>query len=172
MAAPNVAAGNAAADAYGVSAGLDVLSGVFGYLSSLNAQSEANSQADLMRTEAEANAQRYEEQAKQFEAHESVMYSASGVKLAGSPIDALATTAQNAQQNIAAIIMSGDQEASREDMTGTNAALQGRAALVGGLDKGVGMGIDSAIAANGGSGNKDNAGLGAIAELLSTGGGK
>ena len=141
-----VPAATTAQDSYGVSAGLDVLSGVFGYLSSLNAQSEADSQASLMRTEAEANAQRYSEQAAQFEAQESVMYSASGVKLAGSPLAALATSALTANQNVAAIIMAGDQDAQKESMSGTNASLQGRAALVGGLDKATGMAANAAAA--------------------------
>ncbi len=165
--APSIPDSSLAAGAYGVSAGLDVLSGVFGYLTSLNAQSAANSQADMIRTEAEANAQRYEEQAAHFKAQEGVMYSASGVKLAGSPIDALAQTALTASQNAESIRMAGDREALGEETRGVNAANQGRAALVAGLDKGVGAGIDAYIAGSGGSfgNNGGNTGLGVLASL-------
>ncbi len=132
---------------YGVSAGLDMISGVFGYLSSLNAQSIANSQADMIRTEAEANAQRYAEQAAQFEAHQKVMYLASGVTLAGSPVDALATSARLASENIDAIRMGGERAALNEETTGTNDLMKGRAALAGGFvnaAKATGMGIFAA----------------------------
>jgi hypothetical protein len=137
-------AGEGAQAMYGVSAGLDMISGVFGYLSSLSAQSIANSQADMIRTEAEANAQRYEEQAAQHEAQQKVMYSASGVTLAGSPIDALATSARIANENAAAIRMGGEREAANAEMGGTNAEMKGRDALAGGFvgaAKATGMGI-------------------------------
>lgn len=135
-------AGEGAAASYGVSAGLDMISGVFGYLSSLNAQSIANSQADMIRTEAEANAQRYAEQAAQAQAKEKVMYLSSGVTLAGSPVDALATSARIANENVAAIQMGGERAALNEDTTGTNDLMKGRAALAGGLDKAANLGMD------------------------------
>ncbi len=137
-------AGEGAETAYGVSAGLDLLSGVFGYLSSLNAQSIASSQADIIRTESEANAQRYAEQAAQAQAQESVMYSASGVKLTGSPIDALATAARISTENIAAIQMGGEREALNAETGGTNDLMKGRDALAGGFvgaAKMTGMGL-------------------------------
>lgn len=134
---------SSAATAYGVSAGLDLLSGVFSYLASVNAASAARSRADLMRAEAEANAQRYAEQAAQFEAHQKVMYLSSGVTLQGSPIDVLATTARIATENIAAIKMHGAVEAADEDMTGVNAEAMGRGALIGGVRRGFGAGLRS-----------------------------
>lgn len=161
-----VAAGTAASEAYGVSAGLDLLSGVFGYLSAQNEASIAQSRADLVRIEAEANAQRYAEQAEQFRAHEKVMYLASGVKLSGSPVDALATTARIANENMQAILMAGESAAMNDTVSAENAESRGRASLVSGFDKAVGMGINSYSAANGGSENKSNAGLGAIAAML------
>lgn len=160
----------AAADLYGVSAGLDVLSGVFGYLTSLNAASVAKSRADLMTMEAEANAQRYAEQAAQFEAHEKVMYLASGVKLSGSPIDALATTARIASENIASIKRSGEVEALDQEQLGTNAEIQGRNALLSGLNNGLGMGAKAYGAATGTKTDSNSTGLGAIADMLSKGG--
>jgi hypothetical protein len=135
----------AAQGAFVISAGLDLLSGVFGFLSSLNAASEAKSQASLIMTEAEANAQRYSEQAAQSEAQQKVMYLASGVTLAGSPVDALATSARIANENIAAILMGGEQEASNQNMAGVNASNQGRNALIGGIDQAVNTGFKAAL---------------------------
>ena len=137
-------AGEGATASYGVSAGLDMISGVFGYLSSLNAQSIANSQADMIRTEAEANAQRYAEQAAQSEAKEKVMYLSSGVTLAGSPVDALATSARIASENISAIEMGGEREVLSAEAGGANDLMKGRAALAGGFvgaAKATGMGL-------------------------------
>ncbi len=159
-----VEAGTTASEAYGVSAGLDLLSGVFGYLASEEAASVARSRADLVRIEAEANAQRYAEQAAQFEAHEKVMYLASGVKLSGSPVDALATTARVASENMAAIRMAGEAGAQDDLTRASNDEAAGRATLVEGFDKSVGMGINSYSAAHGGS--KNNPGLGALADML------
>ena len=139
-----MSAGEGAAAEYGVSAGLDMISGVFGYLSSLNAQSIANSQADMIRTEAEANAQRYAEQAAQSIAKEKVMYLSSGVTLSGSPVDALATSARIANENVAAIQMGGEREALSAETSGTNDLMKGRAALAGGFvgaAKATGMGV-------------------------------
>lgn len=161
-----VAAGNAAASAYGVSAGMDLLSGVFGYLAAQEASSIAQSRADLVRVESEANAQRYAEQAAQFEAHQKVMYLSSGVKLSGSPVDVLATTARIAHENAEAIRMGGEAQAMNDEVAASNDASLGRAALVSGFDRAVGMGISSYAAANGGSGNKANDGLSAVASIL------
>ena len=55
--------GSSASGLFAVSAGLDLVSGVFGYLSAQNAQSVANSRADMIRMNAQANAQRYAEKA-------------------------------------------------------------------------------------------------------------
>lgn len=161
-----IPASRAASEAYGVSAGLDLMSGVFGFLAAQESASAAQSRADLVRIEAEANAQRYAEQAAQFEAHEKVMYLASGVKLAGSPVDALATTARIAGENIAAIRMQGEADAAGLGTIASNEEAKGRAALVGGFNRAAGTGLLSYVAASGGSANKDNAGLGAMAELL------
>jgi hypothetical protein len=153
---------SAAAGAYGVSAGLDLLSGVFGFLASQEAASVAQSRGDLIRLEAEANAQRYAEQAAQFKAHEKVMYLSSGVKLSGSPVDALATTARIAHENIEAIKMEGDTKALDQDVLASNIESQGRAALAGGFSRAAGMGIAS-YAASKGAGGED--GLLALAAL-------
>lgn len=161
-----IPASKPAAAAYDVSAGLDLMSGVFGFLAAQQNASIARSRADLVRIEAEANAQRYAEQAAQFEAHEKVMYLASGVKLAGSPVAALATTARVANENIAAIRMQGEADATAIETGAVNDENKGRAALVGGFGAAAGMGLRGYIAGHGGSGAGGvNAGIGAIADL-------
>lgn len=156
---------NAAAGAFGVAAGMDLLSGVFGFLAAGEAADMARSRADMVRMEAEANAQRYAEQAAQFEAHEKVMYLASGVKLAGSPVDVLAATARVAHENMEAIRMGGEAAALNEETSASNSEMQGRAALVGGFNRAAGMGLMSYASANGGLGGK-NDGLVAVATML------
>lgn len=148
---------------YGVSAGLNLLSGVFGFLAAQNAADIAQSRGDLIRIEAEANAQRYAEQASQFKAHEKVMYLSSGVKLSGSPVDALATTARVANENIAAIRMEGEAKAMDQNIEGSNLAAQGRAAIAGGFSRAAGMGIKAYGAA---TGQNQNEGLAAVVDML------
>ena len=132
--------------AYGVSAGLDLLSGVFGYLTSLQNASIAGSQADMIRQEAEYNAQAYEEKAAEYEGRQEVFYQASGVTGAGSPADAIATTARVANNNVAAILMQGNQQALNMETEAVNQENQGRAALTGGLDKAVRTGFSPYLA--------------------------
>lgn len=120
------------------SAGLDVVAGVFGYLSSLNADSIARSRADMIRAAAEANAQRYGEQAERSNAERKMMYLSSGVTLAGSPIDVLDTQARIASENIASIRMQGAVEASDEEQAGKAALAKGRDALLSGFSQGAG----------------------------------
>ena len=142
MGAP--AASGISADAYGVAAGLDLLSGVFGFLASMNASSAAQSRADLIRMESEANAQRYSEQAAQFEAHTKMMYLSSGVKVSGSPIDALATEARVAHENVMSIRASGEAEALNAENKGIDAEMQGRNALLEGMKGATGFATKAA----------------------------
>ena len=126
-----------AAGAYSVAAGLNLLSGVFGYMASMNAASAANSRADLIRMEAEANAQRYSEEAQAHIAQQKMMFVASGVKLAGSPIDVLATSARIASENIDAIRMAGARGELDQRQVGEESLAKGRNALLGGVGSGV-----------------------------------
>jgi hypothetical protein len=147
-------------------AGLDVVSGVFGYLAAQSAASVADSKADMVRTEAQANAQRYSEQAAQFEAQEKVMYLASGVKLSGSPVDVLATTANTVSQHMNAILMAGEVQAQDEQIQGVNEQMKGRDALLHGITSGAGAGLKgygSTLPAG-----KDATGLDAMANMLSS----
>lgn len=126
-------ASSAVAGAFVVSAGLDLVSGVFGYLSSLNAQSIAQSRADMIRMNAQANAQRYAEKAQADIAQQKVMYLASGVTLKGSPLNVLDDNIRIMSENVASIQMSGAAEALDEEQQGSNAVSSGRNAIVGGV---------------------------------------
>ncbi len=116
---------------YATSAGLDLVSGVFGFLSSMAANDAAQSRAAMVRMEAEANAQRYGEQAAARIAQTSVSYLASGVTLQGSPIDTLDTQARLAKENQDSILMTGAVDALDTAQRGTAAEISGRNALVG-----------------------------------------
>lgn len=128
----------AATAMFATSAGLDLVSGVFGYLTALNAESIARSRADMIRAASEANAQRYAERAQAQIAQQKVMFLASGVTLAGSPIDVLDKSAQIASENIQSIRMNGAVDAFDEEQKGENAATAGRNALLGGIAQGAG----------------------------------
>lgn len=136
------------ADLFAFSAGLDAVAGVFGYLAAENARSVARSRADMIRAAAEANAQRYSEQAAAQNAQRKVMFLASGVTLAGSPIDVLDTQARVASENIASIRMGGEIDAFDEEQQGENAMVGGRNALLGGIAAGAGAAAKGAYASS------------------------
>ena len=118
---------------FAVSAGLDVVSGVFGYLNARIADQIAQTRADMIRQAAQANAQRYMEKATADIAQQKVMYLASGVTLSGSPIDVLDDHIRLAQNDAASIVMSGAADAADQNQAGANALNSGRNALIGGL---------------------------------------
>src|SRR3972149_4864410 len=95
--------GGGAAAFAGVSAGLEILSGGCGYLASEQAALIAESRGRLLRLEAEADVQRYSEQAQDFKARQKLKFLKSGVALSGSPLDILDETARVSQENISAI---------------------------------------------------------------------
>lgn len=141
----------AAAALFAASAGLDLVSGVMGYLASKDMASIAYSRADMIRGEAEANAQRYAEKATADRAQQKVMFLASGVTLQGSPIDVLDKSAQLASENIAAIRMQGAAEALDMEQQGKQAEIAGRNALIGGLTGGLAKGTQAAAVGGGSS---------------------
>ena len=167
---PPPAANALAADAYGVSAGLDLLSGVVGFMASMEASSAAQSRADLIIQESEANAQRYSETAAQFEAHEKMQYLGAGVKVAGSALNVLATTARTAHEDVMAIKMAGEAEALNAKMQGENAEMQGRNALLEGMKGATGM-VGKAAEVWPGAGSGANSPLGDFAAKPNFGGG-
>ncbi|MES2156142.1 MAG: hypothetical protein V4510_13490 [bacterium] len=118
------------------SAGLDVVSGVFGYMDSFNEASIANSRADMIRAAANADAQRYAEKAQADLAQQKVMYTASGVTLSGSPIDVLDHNRRIMSENINAIRRGGELSAFDQEQEARRALAAGRNALVGGFTGG------------------------------------
>lgn len=123
----------AALAAAGVSAGLDIMSGIFGYLAGKEASAIAESRARMIRMEAEADAQRYAEQAKGFKASQKLAFLKSGVSLEGSPLDILDETARVAAENISAIRAGGEAKALDAQWEGAQARIAGRNALIGGI---------------------------------------
>ena len=130
--------------AVGASAGLDLLAGLFGFLGGQDGQAEANSRANMIRMEAEIDAQRFSEQAADFKARQKLAYLKSGVQLSGSPLDVLDETARVANENLSAIRARGKSEAFGMERAGLDVAQKGRAALIGGgfnAVKTVGLGM-------------------------------
>ena len=120
------------------SAGLDILSGLFGYFVAQEAAGIAESRGRLLRLEAEADAQRYAEAARGFSAKQRLAYLKSGVYLSGSPLDVLDRDMLTAEENISAIRARG--AAGQLDAEGQAAQerLSGRQALISGITGGVG----------------------------------
>lgn len=117
------------------SAGLDAVSGVFGYIQSKQMASAYRSRADLIRMEAEANAQRYAEQASHFQQSQAVSYLKSGVKLTGSPLDVLDETARVAAENLSAIRAGGRASAFDQELHATETEMAGRNSLLKGFSQ-------------------------------------
>jgi hypothetical protein len=122
----------------GASAGLDLMSGLLGYFTAQDSAAMAESRARMIRNEAEAEAQRYHEQAQAMLARTKVAYLKSGVYLSGSPLDVLDHDILTAQENEAAIRASGTSRAFEQDVQATQIRNGGRAALIGGITGAVG----------------------------------
>ena len=125
----------AASSLFAASAGLDLLSGVFGYLSALNARDVASSRADMIRNEAEADAARYAEGARARSAATKMAYLGNGVTAAGSPVAVLDEQARLAQENVSAIKFGARVSAFDQELQGEESMMRGRNALIGGLSR-------------------------------------
>lgn len=117
----------------GTSAGLDLLTGLFGLIGGDASQDIFKSRGRMLRMEAEEDARRYAEQAETFRQQQAVAYTKSGVQLTGSPLAVLDETARIAAENVSAIRARGRAQESEMRAQGRQAAAGGRAALVGGL---------------------------------------
>lgn len=120
----------------GATAGLDVLSGLFGYLASEDAALTAESRGRMLRMEAEAEAERYGEQARGFKATQKLAFLKSGVALSGSPLDILDETTRVADENISAIRAGGAARELEQKNLASQARIGGRAALLAGITGG------------------------------------
>lgn len=128
--------GNAALAVSGVGSAFDILGGLFGYFAG-DAMAEAQeSRGRMLRMEAEAEAQRFAEQAQSFKASQKLAYLKSGVQLSGSPLDILDETARIASNNIAAIKARGQAEQVGADAEAMQARAGGRTALIRGIGAG------------------------------------
>lgn len=122
----------------GASAGLDVLSGLFDYLASQEVAAAAESRGRMLRMEADAEAERYGEQARDFKAQQALRFLKSGVTLSGSPLDVLDETARVASENISAIRARGSADQLEMDNQAAIARGSGRSALLKGITGGFG----------------------------------
>lgn len=117
----------------GASSALDLMGGLFGYLASGDQAAIADSRARMIRMEAEADAQRYAEQAESVSAQGRVNYLKSGVLLTGSPLDVLDHDMLVARENISAIRSGGEVRALDQELEATQIRNAGRMALINGI---------------------------------------
>lgn len=130
--------GLSAGAGFGIAAGfMDILGGLFGYFSSLQAGRAAQSKARLIRAEAEYDAIRYGEKARNFKASQTQAYLKSGVKIEGSPLDILDETSRVAQENMNAIRARGAAQGGEYESQASALRNQGRGALISGISSGV-----------------------------------
>lgn len=117
----------------GASAGIQALSGLFGYMASQQMAAISESRGRMLRDEADADAERYKIQADNFKAEQAVNYLKSGVTLEGSPLDVLDETARQATENINAIRSRGRAQQLDMDSEAAATRMGGRNALIGGI---------------------------------------
>ena len=134
--------------AIAASAGLDILSGMFAYMTSEDTAEIAESRARMIRMESEVDAQRYGEQAHKFKATQKLSYLKAGVELSGSPLDVLDETARTARENLSAIRAGGEARAFDAHLEGVDARMKGRSALIGGFLGGAKTGMQGLYVMN------------------------
>lgn len=122
----------------GASAGLDLMSGLFGYLASQDAAAISESRARMIRNEADAEATRYAEEAHNALAQTKVSYLKAGVYLSGSPLDVLDHDILTAQENISSIRAGGEARAMEQENDAAQQRIGGRLALLQGITGGMG----------------------------------
>ncbi len=121
----------------GASAGLELMTGLFGYLASQDAAAISESRGRMIRDQGEADAQRYAEEARNVHAKTKVSYLKAGVYLSGSPLDILDNDILTAQENISAIRAGADIRASDQDAEASQLRMGGRLALLQGVTGGL-----------------------------------
>lgn len=121
----------------GASIGLEALNGLFGYFTSKAAAGIAESRSRLLRMEAEADAQRFQEQVQTFKAMQSVAFLKKGVTLEGSPLDILDETARVASENLSAARSRSESQILDAKSDASAAITRGRTALLAGITSGL-----------------------------------
>lgn len=124
-------------------AGLDILSGLFGFMAGQEIAGITASRARMLRDESEADIQRFTEQADRFKAGQKLRFLKAGVALTGSPLDILDETSRIAAENISAIRARGRGLAEERRIRGAEAVSRGRAALLGGFTRAAAIGVEA-----------------------------
>ena len=122
----------------GASAGLDFLSGLFGFFASQEGAAIAASRGRMIRLEAEDEAQRYSEQVTQFKSEQKLAFLKSGFGLSGSPLDILDETTRIAEENISAIRARGRAGQLTQEARAFRSRAAGRGAILAGVTRGLG----------------------------------
>jgi len=117
-------------------AGLDILSGVFGFLAGGEIAAIQQSRSRMIRLESEADAQRFIEQAEGFKARQKLAFLKAGVPLTGSPLDILDETVRVTSENLSAIRAGAAARVEGARIRATETRLRARAALLSGFARG------------------------------------
>lgn len=120
----------------GISAGLDIIGGLFGFLAAGQAAAQLESRGRLLRAEAEADAVRHEERGRAFRAAQGVAFGKSGVTLEGSPLDILDESARITSENLSALRARGAAIEQAQNLKAASVRGRGRAALTAGFVSG------------------------------------
>ena len=126
----------AAKGALGLSAlggGLDILGGLFGFFGAGSEADIAESRANILRLEAEADGERFAEQGERFKAEQAVRFLKSGVKLSGSPLVILDETVRLSAENLSAFRARSAQEVLDVRLGASRTRARGRTALLAGV---------------------------------------
>lgn len=123
----------------GTTAGLEVVSGLLNMGAAEDTAASLRAEASLVRSETNAEADRYALSASRFKASQKLAYLKSGVQLDGSPLDLLDETARVARENISAIQARGRAEAASLTGRARQTQAAGRAAFIGGLTSAAGL---------------------------------
>jgi len=122
------------------SAGFSILGGVFDFLESKSAADIETSRGRMLRLEAEADATRFEEDARAFKAQQGVQFLKGGILLEGSPLAILDETALRTEEQLSAIRARGAAQEQASRTRATAIRNRGRSALISGLSAGIAKG--------------------------------
>lgn len=136
MALPPSPSGNAVAGLGVAAGGLNLFAGLLGFMGGQEQAGIFESRARLLRAEAEADAQRFAEEARMFKKRQKLAFLKSGVDLTGSPLEILDETVRVSAENISAIRARGRAQALTETTRARVARAQGRGALISGFSSG------------------------------------
>lgn len=126
----------AAGALFAASAGLNFIGGIFDFLESREAAAAETSRSSLLRLEAEADAQRFEEDAEAFKGRQQLRIIKSGT-VGGSPLLLLDETVRRAQENVSAIRARGAALEQQSLARASRLRSRGRSALLSGITGGI-----------------------------------